>query len=91
MLTTTDDAGSGPFSPSSSGSSIPAGNFAVYEVLYANPFIVEYADIPCTYVGGGPGKKVEVSVSFAPFYPGAPPVNPPIPRFRPATTSVTLF
>jgi hypothetical protein len=91
VLTSTDAAGAGPFSPTSSGSSIPAGNFAVYEVLYADPFAVEYADIPCTYVGGGPAKKVEVSVGFAPFYAGAPPPNPPVPRFVPAATSVVLF
>jgi hypothetical protein len=91
VLTSTDAAGAGPFSPTSSGSSIPAGNFAVYEVLYADPFAVEYAEIPCTYVGGGPAKKVEVSVGFAPFYPGAPPPNPPTPRFVPAGTSVVLF
>jgi hypothetical protein len=63
----------------------------VYEVLYADPFAVEYADIPCTLVGGGSGAGIHVNVDFAPFYAGAPPANPPIPRFRPGGTPLVLF
>lgn len=91
VLTKTNTAGRGGFNRTSAGASIPAGNFAVYEVLWADPFSVEYADIPCTLVGGGLGAGIHVSVGFAPFYPGAPPANPPIPRFRPAASSLTLF
>ena len=91
VLTKTNTAGRGAFNRTSAGASIPAGDFAVYEVLWADPFSVEYADIPCTLVGGGLGAGIHVSVSFAPFYPGAPPANPPIPRFRPAVSSLTLF
>jgi hypothetical protein len=91
VLTQTDVAGLGTFTPTT-GASTPAGNLAVYEVLWADPFAVEYADIPCTYVGGGPAAKVNVSVGFAPFYPtSAAPANPPIPRFVPVTTSIPLF
>jgi hypothetical protein len=92
VLTKTNAAGKGVFNRTNAGSSIPAGDFAVYEVLYADPFSVEYADIPCTLVGGGSGAGIKVNVSFAPFYPGAPPANPPIPRFRPAAGApLTLF
>jgi hypothetical protein len=92
ILTKTNTAGKGVFNRTNAGSSIPAGDFAVYEVLWADPFAVEYADIPCTVVGGGSGGGTHVNVSFAPFYAGAGPANPPIPRFVPAAGGpVVLF
>jgi hypothetical protein len=64
----------------------------VYEVLYADPFSIEYADIPCTLVSGGKG-AITFAASYAPFYAGAgagqPTPNPvhaiptAVPRFEP--------
>jgi hypothetical protein len=95
VLTATDVAGAGTFTPTTN-TSVPAGNLAVYEVLYADPAQIEYADIPCTLVHSGKGKgganSVTVSVSFAPFYAiGATPAPTAIPRFVPATAALQLF
>jgi hypothetical protein len=92
VLTATDVAGAGPFMQTA-GSSVPAGNLAVYEVLYSDPAAMEYADIVCTLNHSGKGKgSVKVSVGFAPFYAlGATPAPTAIPRFVPATASLVLF
>lgn len=102
VLTTTDTNGAGPFSPAI-GSSVPSGDLAVYEILYADPFIVESADIGCTLNthghGGGAG-GVRVTPSFAPFYSSpsagrptptvADPTPTAVPRFQPGTVSLHL-
>jgi hypothetical protein len=92
VLTSTDSSGAGPFTPTT-GSSDPSGHLAVYEVLYADPFSIEYVDIPCTLTSGG-GGAIKFAVSYAPFYMGAgagqPTPNPAnatptaVPRFEPA-------
>jgi hypothetical protein len=70
VLTSTDPAGAGAFTPGASTTIHNIGT-AVYEVLYANPFVNEYADIPCAV--SGPLHFALAYVSFAPFYtvPGA--------------------
>ena len=72
VLTRTDESGGGPFSPHSLPSGftdVPAGSMAVYEVLYADPFSLEYVDIPLRLTNGQslPAAGVGVTVSFAPF------------------------
>lgn len=106
-MTASDANGAGaysPFFPSLLGSS--AANLVVYEVLYADPFAIEYGDIPCYLVTptGALASPAAVSVtpSFAPFYGGVAASRPTpttldpspvaIPRFAPGSTSykVTL-
>ena len=97
VLTTADAAGAGPFTAGAS-TTIPENGTAVYEVLYADPFSIEFADITCTV--NHPGNGTKVAVSFAPFYntPGAPFATPTaahpsptaIPRFIPAAGTMTL-
>jgi hypothetical protein len=97
VLTSTDAAGAGPFTPGAS-TTIPDGGTAVYEVLYADPFLVEFADILCTV--NHPGKGTRVAVSFAPFYSTldsnlatptlAHPTPTAVPRFIPASGTVML-
>jgi hypothetical protein len=68
VLTSTDPAGAGPFTPGAS-TTIHSGGMAVYEVLYADPFEIEFADIDCTVNSFFLGAKV--TVNLAPFYTGA--------------------
>ena len=77
VLTNTDSAGAGPFSrvlAGADGTAVVNAGLAVYEVLYADPNSIGYADIPCTLThkanSHGPQIKtdVSVSVSLAPFY-----------------------
>ena len=65
VLTNTDAAGAGPFSAAASG--ILPGNLAVYEILWADPFSVESAEIAYTLLGAPPGTTAQVSAGFAPF------------------------
>jgi hypothetical protein len=97
VLTTTDAAGAGAFAAGAS-TDIPDGGTAVYEILYADPFSIEFADIPCTVNHAGHSTKV--AVSFAPVYSGAgaglatpTPAHPAptaVPRFIPASGAMTL-
>jgi hypothetical protein len=97
VLTTTDAAGAGPFTAGAS-TTIPDGGTAAYEVLYADPLAIEFADIPC--VINHPGSGTKVAVSFAPFYstPGAAFATPTaahpspaaVPRFIPASGTMML-
>jgi hypothetical protein len=102
VLTKTDVDGAGAFTPTTLYS-IATGNMAVYEVLYADPAILEYADIACQldlHGHSGSASAVEVAVSLAPFYstPGAatptPTITDPtpttIPRFRPSTVELPV-
>ena len=68
VLAATDPSGAGGFSPIS-GSTAVVGNLAVYEVLFANPFNLEYADVSCQLSNGQslPAAGVLVTGSFAPF------------------------
>jgi hypothetical protein len=63
-LTNTDSAGAGVYSP---GTAMLPGNLAVYEVLWADPFAIEYAEIPYALIGGS-GATVQVTAGDAPFY-----------------------
>jgi hypothetical protein len=93
VLTATDAAGAGPFTTAAS-TTIHNGGIAVYEVLYADPFAIEYADIDCTL----PGilSSATVTATLAPFYtvPAAAVAQPstyPIPRFSNSDgTTVTI-
>lgn len=97
VLTSTDAAGAGPFTAGAS-TTIPDGGTAVYEVLYADPFAIEFADIPCTV--NHPGNGTKVAVSFAPFYSvpdaafatptTAHPAPTAVPRFIPAAGTMAL-
>lgn len=84
MLTNTDSSGAGAFSPASSGTL--SGNLAVYEVLWADPFSIEYAEVPYTLINAPSGATVQVAAGFAPFYSDSGSEQPasstyPVPRF----------
>jgi hypothetical protein len=93
VLTSTDANGAGTFTPGAS-TTIHNGGIAVYEVLYADPFAIEYADIECTLPGFF--SSASVTANLAPFYtvPTATMAEPstyPIPRFSTAdSTTVTI-
>jgi hypothetical protein len=88
VLTTTDAAGAGPFTAGAS-TTIPDGGTAVYEILYADPFAIEFADIPCT--ANHPGNGTKVAVSFAPFYSTAGAAFPTPTAAHPSPTAVPRF
>lgn len=93
VLTSTDANGAGPFTPGAT-TTIHNGGMAVYEVLYADPFAIEYADIECALPGFF--SSASVTANLAPFYtvPAAAIAEPstyPIPRFSTAgSTTVTI-
>ena len=93
VLTATDSVGAGPFD-SQASTIIHNGGIAVYEVLYADPFAVEYADIDCTLPGLF--SLATVKVNLAPFYTApaaavAETATYPVPRFSTAdSTTVTI-
>lgn len=93
VLTSTDANGAGPFTPGAI-TTIHSGGMAVYEVLYADPFAIEYADIECALPGFF--SSASVTANLAPFYtvPAATIAEPstyPIPRFSTAdSTTVTI-
>lgn len=82
LLTNTDSAGAGVFNP---GNGTLAGNLAVYEILWADPFSIEYAEIPYTLVNAPDGTTLQVTAGFAPFYSDSGSQQSggsyPIPRF----------
>jgi hypothetical protein len=106
VMTSTDANGAGAFAAVAGplGSSQP--DLAVYEVLYADSFAIEYADIPCVLqtLKGGPAPPgtftVVVMPTLAPFYTtpsaGRPtptiadPVPTALPRFAPDTIKLPL-
>ncbi len=65
LLTNTDSAGAGAFSPANG---TLTGSLAVYEVLWSDPFSTEYAEIPYTLINAPPGATVQVTAGYAPFY-----------------------
>jgi hypothetical protein len=83
VLTDTDSAGAGPFSRASTG--LLPGNLAVYEVLFADPSALEFANIPYTLLNAPPGATVQVITSLAPVYSDAAAQQAsasfPVPRF----------
>jgi hypothetical protein len=98
VLTGTDLNGAGQFDSliAPTGALLPVtvkDGLAVYEVLYADPNLVEYADIPVTATGFLHEFTV-VSASFAPFYlealtPGANQSTPT--SAHPAPVAVPRF
>jgi hypothetical protein len=83
VLTNADSAGAGVFSASSSGTL--SGNLAVYEVLWADPFSTEHAEIPYTLINAPPGTALGITTGYAPFYTDAGSQQAssvyPVPRF----------
>src|SRR5436190_14125647 len=67
VRTTADSAGAGPFSPAN-GALTPSSNLAVYEILFANPGALEYADVPFTLLGVPSNTNLWVTGRLAPFY-----------------------
>ncbi len=88
VLTSTDAAGAGPFTPGAGTSIHNEGTF-VYEVLFAAPFLVEYADIPCAI--SGPLHAALVYPTFAPFYVGPNAGFPTPTPAHPLPTSIPRF
>lgn len=84
VLTNTDSAGAGPFSPAG-GTLTPSNNLAVYEVLFAHPAALESAEVPFTLLNAPPNTVLQVTTRFAPFYsdPAASVASStlPVPRF----------
>src|SRR5579884_3871500 len=108
VLTSTDANGAGTFSaPSSVGTTsfvqIPSSGLVVYEVLFADPFSIEFANVPLVVAYAAnlaqnlpqPGVTAQVAGSFAPFYSTASAHNPsstlPIPRFVPGLVPTNLY
>jgi len=67
VLTDTDPNGAGPYTPAL-GTTTTIHNIgeAVYEVLYSDPFVIEYADVPVLV--SGPLHEALILPLFAPFY-----------------------
>jgi hypothetical protein len=122
VLTSTDANGAGKYTPPGSLPSVPTASLAtqstlyvplqssglvVYEVLYADPFLVESATIPVLVAYNPslasntptPGLTTTAVASFAPFYSTAaaalpsqaPSTGLPIPRFTSLLSSFNLF
>jgi hypothetical protein len=105
VMTTTDANGAGPFTTIPAGAGSSNTNLVVYEVLYADPFGIEYADIPCylTTVSGTSALPATVVVTpgLAPFYSAASAGRPTptaadptpvaIPRFTPGSISFSVM
>ncbi len=78
VLTTTNADGSGSFSRRTSGGSLQSvsGGLAVYEILYADPFALEYADVPVVVAFASNlsqnlpqvGVTAQAAIGFAPFF-----------------------
>lgn len=106
VLTTTAADGSGAYSRASTGGQstlVRVTTLAVYEVLYADVFSLEYMDVPVVvaYDSNLPnnlpvsGQFAKAAVGFAPFSTaaswGLPSSSLPIPRFFPGAGPKDLF
>lgn len=93
FMTSTDANGAGPYTPLASLWTSTATNLVVYEVLYANPFALEFADIQCRVSGPGATGMypVQVTATLAPFYstPQAGQATPTTPN--PSPTAIPRF
>jgi len=65
LVTGLDPNGAGPYTAAPGSNYTFSGGTLVYEVLYSDPFAIEYADVPFTI--SSPGVAL-VTTSFAPFY-----------------------
>jgi len=107
VLTATDANGGGAISPTSATAlqPVPASGLVVYEILAADPYGLEFADVPMvvSYVGlqasglPAPG-TTQAAGGFAPFYasssasaPSTYGSTPDVPRFIPASTPANIF
>jgi hypothetical protein len=85
MLTATDSAGAGAFNSNAATTLTSANNIAVYEILWADPFAVEFTEIPYTLMNAPANTNLEYTVSYAPLYPDAASqqasATRPVPRF----------
>jgi hypothetical protein len=85
VRTNTDSAGAGSFSPAS-GTLTSSSNLAVYEVLFANPGALEYADVPFTLLNAPANTNLQVTSALAPYYidsaANVASSTYPVPRFR---------
>lgn len=90
VLTITDPDGAGPFTPAL-GLTTTIHNFglAVYEVLYSNPFVIEYADVPVSV--SGPLHEAAVLPLVAPVYIGPDATLPTPTTAHPAPTAIPRF
>lgn len=87
VLTTADPAGAGPFTPATNNKVVGKGTF-VYEVLYCDPFSIEFAEIQ---VSASSKATIKAEVGFAPFY-SAPSAGFPTPTpMNPAPAAVPRF
>jgi hypothetical protein len=89
VLTTTDPNGAGPFTAAPGiTTTISGSGLFTYEVLYADAFSVETAQVPFTVSGGG---HAVVYATLAPFYsvPGASYATPT--AAHPTPTAVPRF
>jgi hypothetical protein len=81
VLTATNADGSGTFTKVTTGTSLQqvTSGLAVYEILYADPFSLEYADVPVVvaYVSNlqqnlpQVGVTAQATIGFAPFFTSA--------------------
>jgi hypothetical protein len=92
VLTTTDGAGAGNFLRTQASSpfaltKVGSSNLAVYEMLYTDPFSVEYVDVPVVLAyssnpgqnlpaPGPPNPNTQATGGFAPFYTSAASTQP---------------
>jgi hypothetical protein len=90
VLTSTDPNGAGAFA-AVLGTTTTIHNFgmAVYEVLYSDPFVNEYADVALTITGGA--NEAAVLALFAPFYIGLDATLPTPTTAHPGPTAIPRF
>ncbi len=90
VATFTDPNGAGAFT-AVPGSTSTIHNFGkvVYEVLYSNPFVIEYADVPVSV--SGPLHEAAVLSLFAPFYVGGNARFATPTTARPSPTAIPRF
>jgi hypothetical protein len=107
VLTSTDANGGGGFSPTSGNSSnlaavsvVGGTGFAVYEILYTDPFNTERLNVPVAvaYVANAgtnlpqPNLQSVITTSFAPLSNvGTADSVAPIPRFAPGQTPLNTY
>jgi hypothetical protein len=88
VLTSADAAGTGPFNPAAS-TNLHKGGTVFYEVLYADPFQMEYADFN---IAISPNHfNAEVTVTLAPFYTGSSAGFPTPTAANPTPTAIPRF
>jgi len=109
VLVNTDANGAGAYSPVATAPSttsfvqVASSGLIVYEVVFADPFSIERADVPVVVAFAAnlaqnlpqPGVTAQAAGSFAPFYTTAAAHNPsstlPVPRFVPGLVPANLF